>query len=639
MPPEPKPPRPHPRKTGPVRSPLIPGYHLLERIGQGTTGTVFRAVQLSLQREVALKVLSPELARQPGFPERFVLEARAAAAVHHPNVVTCFDVGECDGVLYQALELMSGGDLERLLAAHGGRLAFSQALAIVLDCARGLEGIHRAGLVHGDIKPANVFIAEGERAKLADLGLARTLGGVQGADGGAREPSGAATIAPEQLARAVDSDIRTDIYALGAMLFILVTGAAPFAAVDPRALARMIREEPPPDPRRYRSGLTAGLAAVIAMAMAKDPARRYATPAQMREDLERLQYDFSPVHAHEEPGDPALPMVPDDQPRGEAPGAAMPDRDPPIRSPTTTIEKDAAFFVVPRALPRRGWRIAAIATAGAAALAGMVSLTLLRPAIAPTATASATPTAPSWPLPPWAALHGDDQGGRWAELHALGQSFRLRFCPAGSFVMGSPPLEAGRRADEERFTATISSPFWLTDSEVTQAQYLAVTGENPSEFVADARLPVENVTWTQCEAFLHRLDAIQPGAHPRLPTEAEWEYACRAGGTQPAAGASSAAIGWFADQHVTATQPVKSLRPNAWGLYDMQGNVMEWCQDFYGPYPVGAATDPVGSQGVSRVVRGGAWTVGAREGRAAARAKYLPIAHFFHLGFRFAISG
>ena len=135
--------RPPTDKTTRIRSPTIPGYHLLECIGRGTTGTVFRAVQLSLQREVALKVLSPALALQQGFSERFVLEARAAAAVHHPNVVTCFDVGEFDGVLYQALELMSGGDLEHLLIGNGGRLGLSQALAIMLDCVRGLEGIHR----------------------------------------------------------------------------------------------------------------------------------------------------------------------------------------------------------------------------------------------------------------------------------------------------------------------------------------------------------------------------------------------------------------------------------------------------------------------------------------------------------------
>src|SRR5690606_17424771 len=144
---------------------------------EGGMGAVYRARQLNLDREVALKVVSAHVAVEPGYAERFVREARAAAKVSHPHVITIFDAGQVDGQLLMALELMRGGDAAQLAKKAGGRLPEARALQVVRDCARGLQALEKAGLVHRDIKPANVFIGEDGGAKLADLGLARSRAG------------------------------------------------------------------------------------------------------------------------------------------------------------------------------------------------------------------------------------------------------------------------------------------------------------------------------------------------------------------------------------------------------------------------------------------------------------------------------
>ncbi|MBA3687184.1 MAG: serine/threonine protein kinase, partial [Planctomycetes bacterium] len=212
------------RTTG---SQPIAGYHLLQRIGRGSMGIVYRAIQLSMQREVALKVLDPKLAEAPGFTTRFIHEARAAGAVNHPHVITCYDAGTSGELVYQALELLLGGDLDQHCRAHGGRLDEKQAMAIALDCAQGLEGIHAAGLTHRDVKPSNIFIADEGVAKLGDLGLARSLGADETGSTRVARSGDAAFTAPEQLAGG-PCDIRADIYSLGATLYWMVCGVKPF---------------------------------------------------------------------------------------------------------------------------------------------------------------------------------------------------------------------------------------------------------------------------------------------------------------------------------------------------------------------------------------------------------------------------
>ncbi len=222
---------------------------------------------------------------------------------------------------------------------------------------------------------------------------------------------------------------------------------------------------------------------------------------------------------------------------------------------------------------------------------------------------------------------------------------RLVLIPAGAFEMGSPGGEAGHRADETRHHVILTRPFYLSATEVTQEEWARVIGNRPSHFPGP-RLPVESVTWFEVQEFLRRLNASR-GPRYRLPTEAEWEYACRAGSATAydrgdhllpadanfdARVAGQAAAG---DAFRGTTTPVASFPPNAWGLYDMHGNVWEWCADEYCPYAARTVTDPRQACGSPyRVIRGGSWYFGADSARSALRYTHEPRLRGFSIGFR-----
>ena len=219
---------------------------------------------------------------------------------------------------------------------------------------------------------------------------------------------------------------------------------------------------------------------------------------------------------------------------------------------------------------------------------------------------------------------------------------KLRLIPAGEFMMGSPGTESDRDDDETQHRVSITKPFYLGETEVTQEQYQKVMGTNPSQFKGPQN-PVEKVSWTDAVEFCRKLSAMPAektaGHVYRLPTEAEWEFACRAGTTTAYGFGDDASrlgdYGWFDDNSGSKTHPVGEKKPNGWGLYDMHGNVYEWCQDWYGAYPSGSATDPTGAtSGSVRVSRGGSWKLIARYCRSAIRAWSTPEDRYDILGFR-----
>ena len=234
----------------------------------------------------------------------------------------------------------------------------------------------------------------------------------------------------------------------------------------------------------------------------------------------------------------------------------------------------------------------------------------------------------------------------------LGSGVKLEmvWVPAGSFMMGSPDSEEGCRYDETQHHVTLTQGFWLGKYEVTQGQWEAVMGSNPSHFKGKD-LPVETVSWDDCQEFIKKLNArfASEGGGFRLPTEAEWEYACRAGTTTPfhygeSLDSSMANLtdnypydGRDKGEYPKRTVPVGQFEPNAWGLYDMHGNVWEWCEDRYGDYPSGGVVDPQGTAGGScRVFRGGSWGICTWFCRSATRAGNFPGRRFSDRGFRLA---
>ena len=244
-----------------------------------------------------------------------------------------------------------------------------------------------------------------------------------------------------------------------------------------------------------------------------------------------------------------------------------------------------------------------------------------------------TETAPDIFPPYFADAWGDDRFGLWAEFTIVtahgSATQRLRWIEPGSFWMGSPDDEP-ERLDREgpRHRVSLTQGFWLADSACTQALWQAAMGNNPSHFQGDAQRPVERVSWNEVQDFLRRLENLLPGCRADLPSEAQWEYACRAGTDTPFS--FGAQIGpeqvnyngnfpYAAGEkglNRTQTVAVKSLPPNAWGLYGMHGNVLEWCADGQRAYTADAQQDPRGDESAEahRAVRGGAWYDIRREG-------------------------
>ena len=216
-------------------------------------------------------------------------------------------------------------------------------------------------------------------------------------------------------------------------------------------------------------------------------------------------------------------------------------------------------------------------------------------------------------------------------------SFKMVRIPAGEFMMGSPSNESGRFDNETQHRVRISKEFWLGQAEVTQGLWKAVMGSNPSYFSnCGDDCPVESVSWKDCQEFIRKLKSMLPGGNFRLPTEAEWEYACR-GGTIGLYAGDFNAMAWHDKTSGGQAQRVGQKKPNPWGLYDMHGNVWEWCEDWKGDYPSGSVTDPTGPYGGSeRVRRGGCWGNRARACRSANRGGSTPDFRHGSLGLRLA---
>lgn len=260
----------------------------------------------------------------------------------------------------------------------------------------------------------------------------------------------------------------------------------------------------------------------------------------------------------------------------------------------------------------------------------------------------------SYPLFPkpfphaWAGDWGEDSQGLWMSLILRGVRQSFRWIAPGRFMMGSPKDEPERYDDELQHEVILTKGFWLADTTCTQGLWSAVMGGNPSEFKGERR-PVENVSWDDCQKFLEKINGLVPDLELRLPMEAEWEYACRAGTETPFSfgenittdqvnyDGNNPYAGGKKGEYRQETVEVKSLLGNSWGLYEMHGNVWEWCSDWEGEYPKERVVDPTGPEkGSGRVLRGGSWIRVGRNARSASRFARRPASRNSFYGFRLA---
>jgi serine/threonine-protein kinase len=264
----------------------ISGYKILERLGRGGMGTVFKAKQISLNRVVALKVLASKFAKDPKFVEKFVSEARAAGQLNHPNVVQVFDVGQLGGLHFFSMELMEGGCVQDMLsAAPEGRLTWQEAMPLIVDASRGLVFAEKRGIIHRDIKPDNLMLTSEQRVKIGDLGLAKR------AEEGAGDKSIFGTphfIAPEQ-AQGKELTHSADLYALGATFYRMVTGKTPFAGDTVKEILKKQINEPHQPIAQIVPEFPEDLAVIVDKLMAKRVENRYQSATKLVEDLEAFQ--------------------------------------------------------------------------------------------------------------------------------------------------------------------------------------------------------------------------------------------------------------------------------------------------------------------------------------------------------------
>jgi formylglycine-generating enzyme required for sulfatase activity len=247
------------------------------------------------------------------------------------------------------------------------------------------------------------------------------------------------------------------------------------------------------------------------------------------------------------------------------------------------------------------------------------------------------------PFTPEPALEPPPDQRSKAWTNSIGIEFVL--IPAGTFMMGSPDSDPEARDNEKpAHQVTLSQAFYLGKYTVTQAQWEAVMGTNPSELKGADR-PIENVSWDDAQAFMQKLNEREGVDHYRLPTEAQWEYACRAGSsTRYHFGDDTARLSEYAwydeNSDNPPTHPVGHKQPNTWGLYDMHGDVWEWVQDWYGGYTAEPVTDPIGpTTSFSRIIRGGSWYGSAQHARSASRLRTSPSDRSAFIGFRCLSSG
>jgi formylglycine-generating enzyme required for sulfatase activity len=485
------------------------------------------------------------------------------------------------------MEYISGSTLDIYLRDRSP-LSVSEAVRWFSPLAEAVDYAHRKGVIHRDIKPSNVMLGTNDNPYLLDFGIARQA---DSAHTQARR-LGAGTweyMAPEQF----DDDRPAgamDVYSFGATLYFALVGRAPFSAVGIRSL---LREKEAGCPALEIAGLERHAAEALRSSMDVDIVKR---PESCGALLKRLL---------EKPASIAV-----------KPPVVKPDAKPVIKSDAKPLVKsDAKPLVKSDAKP----------------LVKSDAKSVVNPSTQPTPTVAGAPLPPAVQLPE-------------TLTNSIGMQFQL--IKPGTFLMGSPESESGRYHDEVQHQVTLTRPYYLGVYPVTQEEYERVMGSNPSRFKG-RRHPVEQVSWEDATSFISKLNALPSEKSLdrlyRLPTEAEWEYACRAGTpTAYSFGESESELGkyaWYNKNSGKGTHAVGQKLPNCWGLYDMHGNVWEWCADWYVDYPKTAVTDPPSPKvGSLRVIRGGSWYHGATICRSSSRNGNSPSPRYFRDGFRVALS-
>ena len=577
-------------------------YRVVKQLGQGGMGSVWLAEDLKLDgHKVAVKMLPSILVSNKRAYQQVKAEALVSLKLSHPNIVTVRAFEEEGGNPFLVMDYIDGQTLDDYLAEKG-KLTEEETVKLLKPVAAALDYAHAQGVVHRDVKPGNVMIRKDGTPFVLDFGIAREIQETMTRVTGKLSSGTLLYMSPEQLHGAAPKPSQ-DIYSFAAMAYECLVGHPPF--YRGQIEYQIEHDTPEPLPRHI------AICRRVMAGLAKTPATRPATCAAVLTVWSGVERDRT--------GD--LKMV------LSAAGNAGESDDSEYKRIQDEIRKYEAILAQKEADKKaeleaqRRTRALQEARERLEELRGQVEMGA-----------------------------GDFKAGE-VKLIKLpgGATMEMVWCPPGSFMMGSPTSENPRDNDETQHKVMLTKGFWMGKYEVTQRQWESVMGDNPSRFKGADR-PVEQVSWNDCQEFIRKINASGE-VMVSLPTEAQWEYACRAGTTTPFSFGSSLngdkancdgnyPYGTTAKgQYREATAPVGSYSPNAWGLYDMHGNVWEWCADWYGDYPTGSVTDPTGpASGSIRVLRGGGWFSHAHRCRSALRNRYVPGFRYGDLGFRLVCS-
>jgi formylglycine-generating enzyme required for sulfatase activity/predicted Ser/Thr protein kinase len=601
-------------------------------------GSVYLAHDSQLDGPVALKIPRFASEREQEGISRFFREARAAFRIRHPGICPVYDVGEIEGQYFISMAYIQGHTLSSVKKPMGAK----QAARIIRQLAQALQAAHRQGITHRDLKPANVMIDEEQNPIIMDFGLARR----ETAEESRLTKTGAIVGTPcympiEQVQGKWDKiGPHTDIYSLGVMLYELLTGTLPFEGSAWEVLGQIVTQQPEP-PSQRNPRVNPRLEAICLKAMAKQIEDRYASMAELSE---ALKGSFSAAETI-------------------APASTIPDGtvEPAKKADSSQCEQELTLPAPQTAATERvGARFASWCKSCMPRVAYRRMITVL------IAGCVATIFYPYWG--PTKVDHNQAQPQEVAatvKKHmtpaqlALGDpvvnsvGMVLVPIPAGEFQMGSPDSDSDAFANEKpRHLVQITKPFYLSVYEVTQQQYEKVMGVRPwrghflwsQVWVQEGTAhPATYVSHDDAVEFCLKLSE-QEGVEYRLPTEAQWEYACRAGSTTAYNfGDDVSKLGEHAwcfentcDVGEWYAHRVGQKLPNPWGLYDMHGNLSEWCQDGYAGYDSEKAViDPTGpAQGDHRMVRGGSINNSPSILRSAKRSSEQRTYRSYSKGFR-----
>ena len=592
-------------------------YRLMKRLGQGAFSEVWKAEDTKVGNLiVALKVYAPDKGLDEDGAKVFGDEFAIVFNIHHQNLLTPSTFDEEKGSPYLVLPYCERGSALRLI----GKMDEKEVARFLHDVSSALVFLHQKEIVHQDIKPDNVLIDSEGTFLVTDFGISTRIRSTLRRSVGDKKSAGTmAYMGPERFSKNPDPIKSSDIWSLGAAVFELMKGDVPFG--DMGGGMQKLGAEVPNIPGGYSPELKQLIERCLAPETWDRP-----TAAQLRDISEKYlrtgKWDLSPIGGGAKPDKEPQEPLRDDR-ASKRPTQRKVTAKPVVDTPPqpAKLPKDAPTKEDPpktASKPRKRlpWIIGGVAAV--AILAVLLGLAIGKgkknKAVDETNLVAEEPS----------AIISSPEVKALAQTYTVnGVSFTMIYVEGGTFQMGATS-EQGNNVDydEKPVHEVTLSDFCIGETEVTQALWQAVMGSNPSYFKGDNR-PVESMSWNDCQMFIQKLNQLT-GRTFRLPTEAEWEYAARGGkyhsGYKYSGSNEVGYVAWYGGNSGSQTHDVKTKQPNALGLYDMSGNVWEWCSDWYGSYSSGAQTDPQGpSSGSDRVLRGGSRYSGARYCRVSGR--------------------